>query len=104
MKSNLIKLIAYLESHQVPNWRSEVDHPHSILPDVFPEKFKLLSDGSLAYANDVEPLFLDDLHGFFGLSKQDYSDLFIYCEAEEPNGGWHYPNQFEWIAQAKALV
>ena len=50
MKTNLSKLISYLESHQVPNWRSEVDHPHSILPDVFPEKFKLLSDGSLAYA------------------------------------------------------
>jgi hypothetical protein len=53
---------------------------------------------------NASPLFLDDLHGFFGLSKQDYSDLFIYCEVGEPNGGWHYPNQIEWIAQAKALV
>ena len=104
MKSNLLKLISYLETHQVPNWRSEVDHPHSILPNVFPDKFKLLSDGALAYTNDNEPLFLDDLYSFFGLSKADYNDLFIYCEVEEPNGGWHYPNQFEWIAQAQALV
>ena len=104
MKSNLLKLISYLETHQVPNWRSEVDHPHSILPNVFPDKFKLLSDGALAYTNDNEPLFLDDLYSFFGLSKADYNDLFIYCEVEEPNGGWHYPSQTEWLTQAKKLV
>lgn len=102
MNSNLQKFVDYLKANKIDNWRAEVDHPHCVLSEVFPERFKLV-DGYLANKGDDEPLFLDELYDFFGLSKTDYNDLFLSCEVSEPSGGWHYPSQEEWIKLAERI-
>ena len=81
MNSNLQTLIDYLSNNPIPEWDMNSYWPEKVYPRIWPEIFKVERSGFVGFVDDAKnPLFIDDLNEFFGVTPEDYAVVFIYDE------------------------